>query len=57
VKVEERPIKEYRLMLFTIFNAAALEAGMGGFQYMTDAEEYEEFDYMIEDYKKRGIFT
>jgi hypothetical protein len=55
--VENRPIKEYRLLLFTVFNAAALQQGMGGFKYQTDEEEYEEFSTLVDYYKDKGVFN
>jgi hypothetical protein len=55
--VEDRPITEYRLMLFTVFNSAALQSGMGGFKYQTDDEEYEEFTRLINHYKDIGVFN
>jgi hypothetical protein len=55
--VEERPIKEYRLMLFTVINTAALESGMGGFSYQTPDEEIDELEEFVEYYTKKGIFS
>lgn len=54
--VEERSIVEYRLMLFTVFNAAALESGMGGFELQTDGEKISELDDQVEYFKKLGYF-
>lgn len=42
-------------MLFTVFNTAALESGMGGFKFQTDEDAVDELDRQIEDYRKRGM--
>lgn len=55
-KVEKLPIKDYRLMLFTIFNSSVLNNAGGEFKYKTDFEEQEELDAQVEYYKKKGFF-
>ena len=56
-EVEQRPITEYRLMLFTIFNTVALEMGMGDFKWRTEAEEVDEVDRLVDFYRKKGFFN
>lgn len=55
-QVEERPIKEYRLLLFTVFNSAVLTTGAGEFKYFTDDEATNELEDQIEYYKSKGFF-
>jgi len=55
-EVEERDIKEYRLMLFTVFNNAILHSmDASKFQFQSDEENMSEFKLQIEDAKKRGL--
>ena len=56
-EVERRPVTEYRLMLFTIFNTAALEMGMGDFKWKTEQEEVDEVDRLVDFYKRKGFFN
>jgi hypothetical protein len=44
-------------MLFTIFNTAALEAGMGGFKFKTEDEEYEEFSDLVDFFRAKGVIN
>jgi hypothetical protein len=55
VAVDDLPITDYRLMLWTIFNSAALNGFGGEFKMQTPDEELEAFDDEIEMYKKMGL--
>jgi hypothetical protein len=54
-EVENRPITEYRLMLFTVMNTVALNLG-GEFKYQTPEEEVDEARNELEYFKKKGFF-
>lgn len=54
--VERVPITDYRLMLFTVFNAATLNLG-GDFKYQTPDEELDEFERQIKYFRDvKGFF-
>lgn len=55
--VEQVPIKDYRLMLFTVFNSAVLHSGYGDFKYQTDSEASDELEEQIKYYKSKGFFN
>lgn len=42
-------------MLFTIFNTAMLDSGMGEFKWQTEDEEMDQLDREIEYYKGKGF--
>lgn len=60
-EVERKDYRDYRLMLFTVFNNASLLGDMMGmhkermFKFQTDEDETSEFIQQIEDAKKRGL--
>ena len=56
-EVEEASIVDYRLMLFTVINTAALDSGMGGFKFKTEDEEFDEFEAQLKDFQNLGIFN
>lgn len=60
-EVEKKNYRDYRLMLFTVFNNASLLGDMMGmhkermFKFQTDEDETSEFIQQIEDAKNRGL--
>lgn len=53
-EVENRPITEYRLMLFTVINMASLNLG-GDFKYQTPAEAVSEMKRQVKYFKGKGL--
>lgn len=55
-EVELQSINDYRLMIFSIMNNAALMMGSKEFQYQTEDEAINELDEQIAYYKNKGFF-
>ena len=54
--VEKQDLRDYRLMLFTVFNNAVLHSmDASKFKFQTDEDETNDFIKQIEEVHKRGL--